>query len=469
MKKQHLYAATASALLLAAVINQSHAADVFLEEPQGVWSGFYVGAAVGTGAVNHDAELLGIVGFDGLGGEGFFGEVTVGYDHLLQNGLLLGAAINARYGNIGPTLDGSFDIVETDPTILTTLFTGGNDFTAQGTLDGEVVSDYGFDVIGRVGVLATPQSLFYVLGGYSWQNFDASIALRGQADIDGIGVVDIDEAAGTDWSSSGFVIGAGIETAITERVHLKTEYRYSRYASEDFGLPGIVEITPTFHTVTMGLNYRFGTPQPAMTASSVDNFDWTGVYVTAAGGAQALVHDVQSDLLLDDGDTIGIGVNGIGAEGILGEIGVGADFEFGGGFVVGAQASARWANTHTRANLGPLFADINADFSYDIVGRAGYKTSPNTLVYALGGWSRQEFNVELNDTEVFDETVDGFVVGGGIETALTDRIVAGLEYRYAQYSQNYALPDILGSGADLNLGFDPSFHSGRATVKFKLF
>src|SRR5262245_25864934 len=49
------------------------------------WTGFYVGVGVGAAAVVHDVSLDGYAGFDGIGAEGVFGSVVVGYDRQLTS------------------------------------------------------------------------------------------------------------------------------------------------------------------------------------------------------------------------------------------------------------------------------------------------------------------------------------------------------------------------------------------------
>ena len=44
------------------------------------------------------------VDFNGLGGNGVFGEITAGYDYMVSERFLLGGFIDANIGNIGPSL-----------------------------------------------------------------------------------------------------------------------------------------------------------------------------------------------------------------------------------------------------------------------------------------------------------------------------------------------------------------------------
>lgn len=181
------------------------------------WTGFYVGGSMGAGEVVHDISLGSVADLNGIGGEGVFGELNVGYDH--------------DFGNFvaGVMLDGNLSGISTDV-----------DVDGAGTV-ASVKADYGFDVLGRIGMKVNPSTLAYVLGGYSWAHF--------KAEADTIGSYD--------WSSSGFSVGGGLETAVSTNTTLGIEYRYSQFASEDFGSGGDLEVKPSSHTVRLGLKYKF--------------------------------------------------------------------------------------------------------------------------------------------------------------------------------------------------------------------
>ena len=101
-------------------------------------------------------------------------------------------------------------------------------------------TDYGFDILGRVGMKVNPSTLAYVLGGYSWAHF-RSPAFGGPGDVS--------------WGGSGFSVGGGLETAVATNTTLGIEYRYAHFSDKDIG--GTVKIEPTSHTVRVGLKYKF--------------------------------------------------------------------------------------------------------------------------------------------------------------------------------------------------------------------
>ena len=73
----------------------------------------------------------------------------------------------------------------------------------------------------RVGLLATQNTLFYVTGGVSW--------LRGR--VKETTPVEISDTR----THLGYVLGGGIEHALTENIHLRAEYLYSSFKKKTYG------------------------------------------------------------------------------------------------------------------------------------------------------------------------------------------------------------------------------------------
>ncbi|WP_287094733.1 outer membrane beta-barrel protein, partial [Mesorhizobium sp.] len=169
-----------------------------------------------------DVPPAGDLEFNGIGGEGVFGELNVGYDHDFGS-WVAGVMVDARYSGMTSELEVPGGSINLD-------------------------TDYGFDVLARVGMKVNESTLAYVLGGYSWQHFD----LNASSPIGDI----------LDWDSSGFSVGGGLETAMSSNVTVGLEYRYSQFSEKDFssdlGLPDdTLTSTPSFHTVRIGAKYKF--------------------------------------------------------------------------------------------------------------------------------------------------------------------------------------------------------------------
>ncbi|MAZ83513.1 MAG: hypothetical protein CME90_07865 [Hoeflea sp.] len=416
MKNSYISAAALAAALTLS-ISHAQSADMIIDNPETgfQWSGFYIGGGVGAGAVNHEFSIAG-GSFDGLGGEGVYGELSLGYDYMLTDRFLLGGFISARMGMVETTLS--------IPTVADTTAT----------------LDHGFDAGVRAGYLITPETLGYVLAGYSYQNLDISVPPL---------------AFSTDEDFSGFVVGFGLETAITNRLTAKVEYNYRQYGGEDFGTGGAFSIEPSTHTVLLGLNYRFGGSADAPVATfAAPAANWTGFYISGSAGAAGLVHELSSPL------APGISLNGIGAEGLVGSLGIGYDHDFG-NVVAGIQLRGRVSSVSTDLNFGGLSGSIDETYGVDVIGRLGYKFTDAAMIYGLAGYSHAKFDLSTNVTgSITKPDSSGFVIGAGIETAITDHVFAGVEYRYADYSKI----DVLGLGA---INVEPSSHSGELTLKYK--
>lgn len=411
-------------LAAALLSTASYAADQFVPEQSGYdWNGFYVGAGVGAGGLVHELQVPPAgLSFNGIGAEGIFGQITVGYDHMFTDRFLAGAFIDGRYGGIASRLD-----------------------VAGGALAGDLTATYGFDAGVRLGYLFAPGTLGYAMGGYSRQHFDLNVT---------------SPALGTllSWDADGYFVGAGLETALTGNITLKSEYRYSAYRAYDFGSAGVVQAVPSSHTVLAGLNYRFGYQDGAATSFTEIARDWTGFYVGGSVGAGALVHQINVPI-------VPLTFNGIGAEGVFGELNVGYDHEFAGGWVAGVMLGGRLSSIATTVSGPGLAASISADYGFDVLARLGKKLSPSTLAYIIGGYSHQHFDIDISAPaigSIYNWDAHGYSIGAGVETAVTERLTANLEYRYSAYSgEDFGLPGII----DLV----PSSHTVRAGFKFKVF
>jgi outer membrane immunogenic protein len=136
--------------------------------------------------------------------------------------------------------------------------------------------------------------------------------------------------------------------------------------------------------------------------------------------------------------TIGDLAIGRSKDSFIGGIYGGYDLKVASRVVIGAEAGFNVAtsDTITRTGTGSL-AQINPSYAFDLSARAGYLLTDNTLFYVRGGYDNMRAkttstlgNVTLRDKDTFD----GWMVGGGVERAITNAITARLEYRYSDLS-----------------------------------
>ena len=133
------------------------AAPTPIYEPAPIWSGFYLGAGVGAGAVVHDISAgANDFSFDGVGGEGFFGTLIAGWDWQVGAVTVFGLFVDYDFSNID-----------------TTLSAGGSGFNAS------VDHNNSWSIGARLGWLSSPATLWYVTGGYTQAKFNSSATFIG--------------------------------------------------------------------------------------------------------------------------------------------------------------------------------------------------------------------------------------------------------------------------------------------------
>lgn len=406
------------------------------------WTGFYVGGFVGGGAVNNELDVLGgLLEFDGIGGEGFVGGGFAGFNYQVSPRIVLGVQGELGVQDLETEID---------------LSVGG--FTASL----EAAPDFNAAISGRAGWLVNPDTLLYVIGGYSYAEYDVDIhlSLVRQVTTD----LEFDE------TYHGFHIGTGIEARLTDSITARIEYRYTQYGEEDWGTGGAVEVEPSTHTGTLGVAWNFHTGGDMVITPTADlmrpqapaeETSWTGLYLGGFIGGGAVVNDldVLSGLLEFDG---------VGGEGVVGGGFAGLNYQVSSNLVVGVQAELGVADLETEIStpvLGGITLEAAPDFNLALSGRIGWLTDPDTMLYLIGGYSYAEYETEISAFGVsveFDEKYDGYHVGAGIEARLTDSLTARVEYRYTGYGE-----EDWGTGGAVEVS--PSTHTGTVGLAWNFF
>lgn len=230
MKKTVLGSFAALCALTAPALADGYARPVYgapapvFQQALPSWSGFYLGAGIGAGAVVHDVGFgvagVGGVNSDGIGGQGILGTLLLGYDH--------------RFGSFVLGLFGDYD------------FSGiKSDFSALGLFDADLDHKHSWAVGARFGVLSSPHTLWYGTAGYTQAEFDVSSTV-GSFDLGTFG---------------GYFLGLGVESQLGGGWAVRGEYRFSQYENETvLSVPGVVSIDfePFMHTARLALTYKFG-------------------------------------------------------------------------------------------------------------------------------------------------------------------------------------------------------------------
>lgn len=182
-------------------------------------------------------------------------------------------------------------------------------------------------------------------------------------------------------------------------------------------------------------------PPPAPT------YSWTGCYIDGGAGYGMSNTD---ETLTGPGFSTASVTNG--GRGWLGRVGVGCDYQLGGGlsnWVIGAFGDYDFENIHGQNDLASFLATGNEkqNDAWAAGGRLGYLITPRLLTYFDGGYTEAHVNgVSFTSTigvpgvlTTPSHTYNGWFLGGGTEYGLDFSWlpIHGLfwrnEYRYSQY------------------------------------
>ena len=137
--------------------------------------------------------------------------------------------------------------------------------------------------------------------------------------------------------------------------------------------------------------------------------------------------------------TISDGVDSGSKDGVAFGALAGYNFDLGSA-VVGIEAELGDASTRQEEvdifTLGDRGV-LSANFDAFIGARAGVKASDTMLIYAKAGYAHTSAKLQYDDgagsTFAESDTLDGVRVGGGIDYAVSSKILLRAEYRYSDY------------------------------------
>ena len=193
----------------------------------------------------------------------------------------------------------------------------------------------------------------------------------------------------------------------------------------------------------------------AAPAAAQEDHGFTGPWVAGVGGydknqaGSTVDDDVNED-------------NDQSAEGLVWGGAVGYDVDLG-TMVIGGEAELTESTADTNSTDGDPegfgLGSVEAGRDIYVGARAGFKATPNTLVYAKGGYTNARYGFLGTDGTVEDEQhidVDGWRAGAGVEQKIGTNAFAKLEYRYSNYSnaevdfEPEGIPDTDAFGVDLD-------------------
>ena len=205
-----------------------------------------------------------------------------------------------------------------------------------------------------------------------------------------------------------------------------------------------------------------------------DASSWAGFYAGATVGATST--DSASTAV---GDDLISALGGLGADesdfdssptGATFGIRGGYNHDLGGGWLVGVEASLAFGNVTDSYDdpIGDPGEQITTDIdgTADIKARIGYATG-QTLIFGVAGLAYAKTTVTFDDTFVpkQEETLNGYVVGAGIEQMLSPNLSVSVEYLYTDYETTSYLSDPIGT-QDLELEADATSQSISVGVNY---
>jgi outer membrane immunogenic protein len=218
-------------------------APVFAAAPVFTWTGFYVGVNAGYGLADINARgdtFLGTLGV-GVEADGFVGGAQVGYNVQLGQ-LVLGVEADIQYSD----LNASQSFTATIP---------GTNLAGFGAAEAEL--EYFGTVRARIGY-AFGSVMPYLTGGLIYGDVKGTASGAVTGTFNGVPVTIVDSVSRSE-TFFYWVVGAGVEFAITPNISLKGEYLYSKLDEEvtfgDLGIGGQGDLD--LHIARAGLNFRF--------------------------------------------------------------------------------------------------------------------------------------------------------------------------------------------------------------------
>jgi outer membrane immunogenic protein len=224
------------------------------------WTGFYFGSYFGlarlnaTEAVSSTSVLSSASTFD-FGPNGSFGSNTgtgnfysqgsaggshtggtgslsIGWQSKLSPNFVAGVQVDGGLSNIQARLSGnaintsfstgSFVSTTRCPACVppnpTSSSTSSSFSSGMTSINDTLANRWFVSALAKGGLLVSPNSLVYALGGWSYANFEAP-------------------SVQTSFGTNGLVVGAGIERRISPAWSLKAEYRYTKFQNTTVSLP----------------------------------------------------------------------------------------------------------------------------------------------------------------------------------------------------------------------------------------
>lgn len=202
-------------------------------------------------------------------------------------------------------------------------------------------------------------------------------------------------------------------------------------------------------------------------------FSWTRPFGGLFGGVAFSNSDFDVDY---DGIVDGSASFDSDDVGVFGGAQLGFDYEFN-NFVVGAVADIALTTIETSASgtvagLGGVEASSEINYLGTIRGRLGYAAFDRLLLYGHGGFAYAGVDRSIDVTGVGsiggdDETKTGYVVGAGLEYAITNNLSIQAEYGYYDLGSDEVFSGPVLGNDNLEIDEDLDFHAVKAAINYR--
>jgi outer membrane immunogenic protein len=211
------------------------------------------------------------------------------------------------------------------------------------------------------------------------------------------------------------------------------------------------------------------------------SFSWTGFYAGAAASYGIGRSDAETTIEEEGegAEDIDIAVGDWWSGGGLLGAHVGYQYQFG-SFVLGAELAGHFSgvsgdDTLTISTGGGTFeASLTTDLNWLVTARAKAGIAfDRAMIYAIGGIAFADVENGLSisvpgTTRSWsnNESDVGWTLGGGLEYAITDSIIAGIEYQHVFLGTNTVDVDIEDLSFPVNFNNDFDIVSAKVSFKF---
>lgn len=268
-----------SSILIAACSVTSYAADlpsrsapVLAPAPLSIpdtWSGAFVGLSLGGALFDNRSSSYGSVQYYNnvnIYGEGtgsfsnrnskILGAVQLGFNYKIDS-FVLGAFSDVHISSVSSassTPVRSWCNTNFNSNCVNSLYSTLSSFNRIGP---------SYNIGARGGILLSDSLLVYALAGYSGANVKSGVSIR----VSNYQTGDSVTTNGDGWRS-GFIVGAGIESKLTDDISIKAEYRYADYGKMKIGYNSGSALDPHYYvtqqsarlsvsSVVASLSYKF--------------------------------------------------------------------------------------------------------------------------------------------------------------------------------------------------------------------